>query len=470
MTDTHTTGTQSSDAPLLDHPPEVDTYLFPASFAQQRLWFLDKLEPGNSTYNVPFAVRITGRLRIEILEGSFKELIRRHEILRTTFSTDEDGNVVQVVSLEPWFEMGVVDLSNGQASSFELEAQQHAIKMAREPFDLEKGPLLRTCILKLGPEEHILSVTLHHSIADGWSWGILLRELSHFYRELNEGTTPSLPELKIQYGDYATWQRDWLKGDNQARLLSYWKQQLERAPALLEMPTNFQRTPRATNGGRTESLVLQKSFLTELRKLAQAEGCTLFMMLLAAYDVILLRYTGQEDIVVGSPVAGRYLSDTEALIGLFVNSVPLRTRLTPATTFRELLVQVRETALGAYAHQELPFEKLVAELQPERSLSHSPIFQTMFVLQNVPRSSLDIAGLSFTPIEVTSGTAKMDTILTAIQREDGLRLRLSYNSDLFRDTFIRTMLEHFKALLKSAVANPDQSIGKLEMPRRRGGE
>ncbi|PYV72854.1 MAG: hypothetical protein DMG96_24850 [Acidobacteria bacterium] len=387
-----------SQKPLLD-----DVFVFPASFAQERLWFLDKLEPGNSLYNVPFAARISGKLNVKTLEKSFAQLIARHEILRTVFSVDENDNLIQVVSLEPDFRLPVQDWGAVPEGSTAFDWQQRIVELARKPFDLARGPLMRVELLRLGEDGHILSLTLHHTIVDGWSWPILLEELATLYEAFADGKPSSLPEPPIQYGDYAAWQKDSLQGEHLEELQAYWKRQLENAPGILELATDFSRPAVQTYRGDTESVVLPKDLLRRVEKFALTEGCTLFMVLLSAYNLLLSRYTHQDDIVVGTPVAGRDRSELEPLIGLFVNILALRTDLSGNPAFRELLRRVRETTLGAYAHQELPFEKLVRELQPERSLSHSPLFQAMFILQNLPRKAITIPGLTLSPLEINSG-------------------------------------------------------------------
>src|SRR5882724_3126242 len=440
-----------------------ETYAFPASFAQQRLWFLDKLEPGNSLYNVPFAARIRGRLHVELMEDSFRQLISRHEVLRTTFSTDEKDNVIQLVSATTNFHLPIIDLRHLAKEPREVEGQSLTLELARKPFDLERGPLLRPCLLRLDEDEYILSLTVHHTVIDGWSWGILLHELASLYRSSLEGSCANLPELPVQYGDYAQWQQERMDGDRLAELLAYWKQQLGDAPAIFELPTDFPRPAVQTYSGNTESLFLPKNVLNGLEKLAVQEGATLFMVLLAAYNILLSRYARQDDLVVATAVAGRDRSEIEGLIGLFVNTLPLRTNLSGNPSFRQLVRQVREVTLGAYSHQELPFEKLVAEMRTGPSLSYSPVFQAMFILQNAPRESLDFANLVVTPVEVTSGTAKTDLLLTAVPKSDGMRLGMTYNVDLFRAATIQSMLSQFSKLVTSAAENSDKPISELDL-------
>src|SRR5262249_16445860 len=440
-----------------------DVFVFPASFAQQRLWFLDQLERGQSTYNVPFAIRLVGHLEVHALKESFRELIHRHEALRTTLSMNAEGEPVQFVAAQQYFQLPITDLRDLPAKERENKAQDLIVTFSRSPFDLERGPLLRANLLRLLDEEHILSVVFHHVIVDGWSWSIVLREISALYAAFLEGKPSPLPELTLQYGDFASWQQDRISGDHLIKLLDYWKQHLDGAPPILELPTDFPRPAVQTFGGATQSMTIGRDLVGKLENLAREENCTLFMVLLAGYNLLLSRYSHQEDIVVGTPVAGRERSELEGVVGLFVNSLALRTNLSGAPTFRELLQRVRETTLGSYAHQELPFERLVGELQSERSLSHSPVFQAMFILQNLPRQAVTMPGLTLSQIETTSGSAKLDLILTAVPKQDEVRLAFTYNVDLFNPETIRSMLVHFVNLLDAAVADSDRPISRVDM-------
>jgi hypothetical protein len=312
------------------HQPEAaqsdpdDVFLFPASFAQQRLWFLDKLEPGQSTYNVPFAIRLIGHLQIELLERSLREIIARHEVLRTTFSDDEEGIPIQVVAARQDFKLPVEDLRAAPADCREAEACRRLVEQARQPFDLKKGPLFRARLLRLADEENVLLLVLHHSIVDGWSWGILFREISVLYEGLLQNRSSGLRELPIQYGDYATWQRDWLQGEQLQDLLTHWKKQLQGAPTVLELPTDFPRPAVQTFNGGQQTVVLPRSLEEKLKELSQSTNSTLFMTLLCAFTLLMARYSGQEDIVIGSPISGRSRIELEGLIGFFVNTLPFR--------------------------------------------------------------------------------------------------------------------------------------------------
>jgi non-ribosomal peptide synthetase component F len=411
----------------------------PLSFAQQQLWFLDQLEPHNSAYNIREAFRLTGPLNVPALEQSFNEIVRRHESLRTSFAA-EGG-------------LDVVDLQEVPKAEREKESLRLATEQARRPFDLSQAPLLRSTLLRLNKEEHMLLLTLHHIVSDGWSTGVLFRELK-----------PSpLPELPLQYADFALWQREWLQGEVLQSQLSYWKGQLEGIPPVLEMPTDRPRPAVQTFRGAKQSVELGKALTEALGELSRREGVTLFMTLLAAFQVLLCRYTGQEQIVVGSPIANRNRAEIEGLIGFFVNTLALRTDLSGEPSFRELLARVREVALGAYAHQDLPFERLVEELQVGRDLSRNPLFQVMFVLQNGPGEGLKLPELSLTPVELSGGTAKFDLTLSLTETERGLRGSLEYDTELFDSATIRRMLGHYQRLLEGMVVDADRSISALEL-------
>ncbi len=434
----------------------------PLSFAQQRLWFLDQYEPGSSVYNVPSAQRLRGPLDIGALEHSLGEIVGRHEALRTTFSVVE-GEPVQVIAPAASISLPVSDLSHFADSEREEEAQRLATAEARRPFDLSQGPLFRATLIRLDEDDHILLCSMHHIVSDGWSIGVLYRELSVLYQAFSQGHPSPLAGLPIQYADYAVWQREWLKGDELDRQLSYWKKQLEGAPAVLNLPTDRPRPAVQSHRGARQSITLSKELSEKLKGLSRTQGVTLFMTLLAAFQTLLYRYTGQEDIVVGSPIANRTRTEIEGLIGFFVNTLVLRSNFSSNPTFKELLAQVRETALGAYAHQDLPFEKLVEELKPERTPSHSPLFQVMFVLQNAPSTELKFEGLSVSPVRVGEETAKFDLTFSVNQAAEGLRFSLHYDTDLFDASTIERMIGHFRTLLEGIVANPEQRISDLPM-------
>jgi amino acid adenylation domain-containing protein len=434
----------------------------PLSSAQQRLWFFDKLEPGTSLYNIPVVVRLEGTLDAAALERSLAELVRRHESLRTTF-VSHGGAPSQVISPSLELPLARVDLSHEPEARRAEEAHQQVQQEALRPFELAQGPLLRALLLKLAEREHVLVLTMHHIISDGWSLGVLVREVGALYASFSRGLPSPLPELAVQYVDYAAWQRDRLQGETFAQQLGWWRQQLEGVPHALELPTDRPRPPVQTFRGASLTQLLPRELSEALKTLGQKEGATPFMVLQAAFQVLLHRYSGQEDICVGSPIAGRTRPELEGLIGLFVNMLALRARPSGHLSFRELLAQVRQSTLDAYAHQEVPFEKLVEELQPERDLSRSPLFQVMFVVQNAPMPDLVLPELKLRPMAAEGRTAKFDLTLTFTEQADSFHTELEYNTDLYEAATARRMLGHLQTLLQSIVADPGQRISRLPM-------
>jgi amino acid adenylation domain-containing protein len=430
------------------------------SFAQQRLWFLDQWQHGSSTYNLTTVVRLTGLLNFAAFERSINEILRRHEALRTTFAT-VDGQPVQVVASPKAFALPVMSLQHLPETEREAEARRLVKDERSKPFDLVKGPLFRPSLLQLGEAEHILLLTMHHIVSDGWSMGILSRELTVLYEAFSAGHPSPLPELSIQYGDFAKWQREWLQGEVLERQLSYWKMQLGGIPTVNNVPIDRPRPAVQGYRGKAQYLELTKELTEGLKELSRKEGVTLFMTLLAAFQTLLYRYTSQEDIVVGSPIANRNRRDIEGLIGFFVNTLVLRTNVSGNPSFRELLGRARKTALDAYEHQVLPFEKLVEELQPERSLRYSPLFQVMFILQNAPNAGLEFQSLSVSPVRLDTETARFDLTLSIHETAPGLSGALQYNTDLFHDATITRMIGHFQILLKGIVADADLRISDL---------
>jgi aspartate racemase len=438
----------------------------PLSFAQQRLWFLDQLEPGNAFYNMPQSTRIGGELSVQILHQAFDTIVMRHESLRTTFGY-RDGTPVQIINKSVEVQLPVVDLSELPAGEREKEARRLASEEARRPFDLGKGPLLRASLLRLGEEDHVLLLTMHHIVSDGWSAGILMRELSLLYEAYSAGKASPLAELPIQYADFAVWQREWLQGEVLEKQLSYWRERLGDDLPVLELPTDRVRPAVQSYRGNSHSLVLSKNLADQLRQLSQQEGATLYMVVLAAFQVLLSRYSGQEDIIVGSPIAGRNRAETEGLIGFFVNTLVVRTDLTGNPTFRDLLKRVKEVALDAYAHQDLPFEKLVEELQPERDLSQNPLFQVMFALQNAPRSGLELGELKLSSFSFENKTTRFDLEVHIWELGNGsLRCSFVYNTDLFEERTVEGMARHYQTLLESIVAEPGREIQELRLLTR----
>ncbi len=440
---------------------QEDVFVFPVSFAQQRLWFLEQLVPGNPFYNVPTAVRLTGSLNVAALDMTFNEIVRRHEALRTTFRMVE-GELIQVIAPTLHLPLPLVNLQLPEAEQ-EAEVQQMLTEAFQQPFALSQGPLLRVKLLQLGEAEHLLMLTMHHIIADGWSVGVLVRELRTLYTAFATGQPSPLADLPIQYADFAHWQREWLQGEVLSTQIAYWRQQLDGAIANLDLPTDRLRPVLPTFRGARQSLMLPTELSEALSNLSAREGVTLFMTLLAAFQTLLYRYTGQEDILIGSPIANRNRSEIEGLIGFFVNSLVLRADLSGNPTFRELLTRVREVALGAYAHQDLPFEKLVEELQPERDLNRNPLFQVVFALQNAPVEALALPGLTLSPLNIDPGTARFDLEFQLLECLGSLGVVVTYSTDLFEPTTITRMLENFQALLESIVVHPDQRLANLSL-------
>ncbi|WP_152622593.1 non-ribosomal peptide synthetase, partial [Archangium violaceum] len=434
----------------------------PLSFAQQRLWFLDQLQPGGSFYIVPTALRLEGTLDVPALENSLSALVRRHESLRTTFQS-ERGQPTQVIAPPGPLPLQVVDLRSLPSARREAEVHKHTTQEAQRPFDLGRGPLLRALLLRVGEQQHVLMLTLHHIISDGWSMGVLVRDLAAFYQAFSRGLPASLPELPVQYADYAAWQHGWLQGEVLKKQLGWWRQRLADAPRALELPTDKPRPPVQTHQGALCHLRLSPPLSLAVKSLAQQEGATPFMVLLAIYQVLLSRYSGQDDICVGSPIAGRNRGELEGLIGFFVNPLVLRARLSGVTSFRALLHQVRDTTLGAFEHQDMPFEKLVEALQPQRDLSRSPLFQVMFTLQNAPMPEMALPGLKLLPLEEEGNVAKFDANLIFAPSEDGFHGVFEYATDLFEHSTAARMMGHFQVLLEAALSRPGAPLSGLSL-------
>ena len=434
---------------------------FPLSFAQQQLWLLDRLLEGRPVYNVWTAVRLTGPLEVHALQRALQEIVRRHEALRTTFAA-ENGAPVQVIAPEMKLVLEVDDLGALPATDREAEARRRTFEATSQPFDLERGPLFRARLLRIGESEHWLVLALHHIVTDGLSSGVMRRELSQLYDAFREGRPSSLPELPVQYADYSVWQREWLRGDLLKEQLAYWKQALAELP-VLELPTDRPRPTLASYAGRRVRIELGEGLTGGLKELVRREGATLFMTLLAALQVLLYRYSGQEDIAVGVPTAGRQRPELQGLIGYFVNMLVLRGDLSGEPSFRAYLARVRERAVAAYAHQDVPFAKLVEELRPRRDASRNPLFQVSFAMQNTPPRELDLAGLDAARIEVDRHTAKFDLNLSMTERRGNLDVGIEYATDLFDATTIERMAAHFQVLLEAIVADPEQRISHLPL-------
>ncbi|MDY6951374.1 MAG: amino acid adenylation domain-containing protein, partial [Thermodesulfobacteriota bacterium] len=443
-------------------PTRPEAEAVPLSFAQERLWFLDQLEPENPAYNRPFALRLRGPLNVAGLELALSEIVRRHETLRAVFSSAE-GRPVQAITPARPITLALRDLSQERDAHQEAQARRLAAQEAQRPFDLARGPLLRATLLRLAREEHVLLLVIHHMAFDGWSATVLLEELTPLYDAFSSGRPSPLAELPIQYADFALWQRQQLKGDLFTTELAYWKDRLADAPPALDLPTDHPRPAVQTHQGRRKAQCLPAALWRSLKALCRQEEATLFMVLLAAFQVLLHRYTGREDMVVGSPISGRSQVDTERLIGFFVNTLVLRTDLSGNPTFLELLKRVREVAMGAYAHQDLPLEKLLEALRLERDLSRTPLFQVMFNLEHFPEEAGQAQDLGIEPFAFDSGVCQFDLALEAVETGHGLSCVWEYNTALFDDATMSRMLGHYQVLLEAIVADPGQRIGALPL-------
>ena len=437
---------------------EVD--VIPCSFAQQRLWFLDQFKPGDPAYNIPVALRLTGAVDASVLERCLNEIVHRHESLRTTFIS-EDGRPSQVVYPELTLKLFTGDLRD----RLEPMAQARGLvaREAGQPFDLLHGPLLRTVLLRIGDEEYVFVVTMHHIISDGWSIAVFINELASLYEAFTNHRPSPLPELPIQYADYALWQKDRLQDDVLQQQLAYWKKQLAGNHSVVELPSDHPRYNTRTSAGAKYFLEFPRSLTEDLKTLARREGATLFMVLLAAFKTLLFRYSKQDDIAVGSSIAGRNWLETEGLIGFFLNTLVLRSDLSGDPSFRGLLGRVRQVTLGAYSNQEIPVEMLLEALQPERQGDQNPLFQVMFILQNTPMPSLEFAGLKLQPLDFDSGTAKFDLTLDLAEAPEGLKGWLEYSRDLFEAGTIERLATHFRTLLDDIVQHPERSISGLQL-------
>jgi len=442
--------------------PVARTEELPLSFAQQRMWFLYQMDQQNPAYNEALTIRLTGSLNIDILEQTINAIIQRHEILRTTFPIVE-GKPIQKIAPSLKIKLEVVSLKDIPQD----EIEKQIIAELQQPFDLTQAPLLRCTLFDLGYENYILVNVFHHIIIDGWSKGILFKELSHFYQAFLSNSTVALPELPIQYADFTVWQRQWLQGEILENQLNYWKKQLTDAPPLLELPTDKPRPANPNFQGHSISFQIDSELTEKLKLLSQKSGATLFMTLLAALNTLLFRYSGQDDILIGTPTANRNRQEIEPLIGFFVNTLVLRNSLEGNPTFSTLLQQARNVVLEAYANQDVPFEQVVDALEIERSLSYNPLFQVMFALQNAPLNALELPNLRSQYLAVENQRIKFDLslILEEIETEKGAYLEgfWEYDSDLFTPERITRMVGHFQTLLKGIVANPQQTIGELPL-------
>ena len=434
----------------------------PLSFAQQRIWVLEQLQPGSVFYNMCLPVHFLGPLNIGALEQSLTEVFRRHEALRTVFPI-VDGQAVQLVTPAQPLHLPVTNLSHLPVDVREAETQRLINALTQESFDLERGPMWRARLLELGEEEHVVVLVVHHLVFDGWSRGVLTREVGLLYNAYLKGESSPLEELPMQYGSYARWQRQSLSGEMLDEQMQYWREQLGGELPVLELPADHPRPPVRTRRGASASIVLPRSLSDALKGLSRKEGATLFMTLLAAFQTLLYRYAGQSDLIVGTPISGRQQWETEQLIGFFVNTVVLRTQVNGNLKLRDLLAQNREVVLQAHDHQDLPFEKLVDALQPKRDLSHTPIFQVMFAFMNAPEQAIEMPAMALRPLKYESRMAEFDLTLNLADSESGLLGALEYNRDLFdADTIVR-MVGHYRTLLESMVADPEQTAGELQL-------
>ena len=452
-----------SDLKLPPLEPVTRDQELPLSFAQQRLWFLDQLEPGSISYNIPSALKIHGRLNVEILENCIQILTKRHESLRTTFP-NERGKPIQKISPDSDFYLEILDISKIAENEREVESTKLVQKEFQTSFDLINGPLFRVNLIKLSDEDFIFLINMHHIISDGWSMGVMISEIAQLYRASSLDEPFQLSELEIQYADFSLWQRTWLDGDALEKQVNYWKNQLAGYPQLLEFPTDKPRPAVQTFNGATENFQFSKTLSNSIMKLSRKEGVTPFMTLLSVFQTLLHRYSGQSEILVGSPVANRTHSKLENIIGFFVNTLVFKADFSNRLEFSELLRKTRETCLGAYAHQDLPFEKLVEELHPMRDLSHSPIFQVAFVLQNLPTQTvLEMPDLKFSAFSGEGNTSKYDMTLTMSDTGDFYFGSLEYNTDLFEKESIFRFIDHYKSLLENLVNDPALNVAEVSI-------
>src|SRR6267142_3287772 len=437
--------------PLLPLPRSQPLRL---SFAQERLWFLARYEAEASLYNVPVALRLRGELNIEAAKAGLQELVNRHEVLRTSFPEVGDGTIQDIAA--------EMEVPFAAAEIREDQLDQVLREQARRPFDLSHGPLIRASLFRIGSQYHVLLMVMHHIVSDGWSSGVMLREFNVLYDSFSRGVASPLPPLPIQYADYSEWQREWLQGEVLERQLNYWRKQLA-GHETLNLPTDRPYPARPTPAGATETSRLPEPLVSKLKLLSDQQGVTLFMTLLAGFEILLYRYTGQTDISVGSAIANRSRQELESLIGFFVNTLVLRTQFTEDSSVAELLQRVRDVSLQAYAHQDIPFERIVEALYPVRELGRTPFFQVLFALQNVPLPTVSWDGLEATASILETGTAKFDLTLSAHEEDGELELSLEYRTELFNAERMKPLLRHYRTLLEGMVVSVDARIGELEI-------
>ncbi|HEX2092677.1 MAG TPA: amino acid adenylation domain-containing protein, partial [Longimicrobiaceae bacterium] len=451
---------QGVEVPPLVRAPRDGAGPLPLSFAQERLWVIDRLDPGGSAYNMPFTLRLRGELDVDALRATLDALVERHQSLRTVFPA-VNGRPVQVVRPAEGVPLHVEELDGVSGEEREAAALRRAEEEAWRSFDLAAGPLFRATLLRIAPDDHLLVLAQHHIVSDGWSMGVVFRELSAVYAALVRGEPRPLSELPVQYADFAVWQREWLRGETLERQVAYWRERLAGVPSLIELPTDRPRRAVQSTRGASYRFGIPRGTLDRLAALGRREGTTLFMTTLAAFQLFLSRHAGQEEVVVGTPIAGRTHEALEELVGFFVNTLALRADLSGDPTFRELLGRVREATLGAYAHQDLPFEKLVEEIQPERDVTHAPVFQVVFTLQNLPARPLHLPGLTLAMVETESRTTKFDLSLGVVETPEGLHAGFEYNADLFDAATVERMARRLAVLLERVGERPGDRISTL---------
>jgi non-ribosomal peptide synthetase component F/acyl carrier protein len=443
--------------------PTKEVFMFPLSFGQRRLWFLNQLDPLSPAYNIPIPMRFNSSLNRLILERAVNELVRRHEILRTSFQM-VNGEPMQVVAPSLEITVAYSDLCSTPTDQKDAVAANLAALDAQRPFSLSETPLIRVGLHRLGKEDHLLLISMHHIVSDGWSVGVLFRELNALYSAFSSGSPSPLLDLQVQYADFAHWQSQTLKGATLQKLLSYWKQQFVGAPKVLKLPFDRIRPAVPSGRGGAHGITISASLYQSIRSLSQREGATPFMTLLAIFQTLLFRHTGEVDLVIGTPIANRTKPQLENLIGLFVNTLIIRADLSGEPTFLELLARVRETALGAYAHQDMPFELLVEELQPSRSLDHNPLFQVMFLLQSTDPSDVTQTDSHHTrPIHITTSTAKFDLTVSVAEVGQAANVTVEYNADLFDEGIIKQLTNRFIILIESVVSEPNTKLSALQL-------
>ena len=433
----------------------------PLSYAQQRLWFLCQLDPDSPVYNIPIAVTLNGKLDVDALQRTIGEIIRRNENLRTSFAQD-NGIPRAVISEEVDWSLQRID-ARSIAEKGTAELIRYTSRLTQERIEITRAPLLRAQLLTTGDDSHVLSLTVHHIIFDGWSMGLFVRELEELYRAYSTGTIPNLAPLTLQYVDFTIWQKKWLESGVLEHQLAYWKKQLAGAPPVVNFPADRRRPQVEMFHGTRRKLVIPPQMVQEIESLSQRHGVTLFMTLLACFDVLLARYTGLEDIVVGSPSAGRSRSELSNVMGFFINNLVLRTDLSGDPTIVTLLARVREVTLQAYEHQDVPFDQLVQAMHPERSPGHSPLFQTMFILQNFPITRAEMPDLTLQTMELEYDSARFDLTVEIFPLDGVLDIYFDYNSDLYDDATMARVQAHYQTILEAVVSNPNQKVSEIKL-------